>query len=292
MSADSGTAGIAHGACLPRVAALMPACNAAAFIDGTLASLRAQTYPALEVVISDDASTDATAAICDAVARSDPRFRVIRQATRRGWIGNTNALLRAADAPLCFFAFHDDPLRPDCVARLVAALQHNERAVLAFSDIQVGEHVYAYEELDGIGERVERGRRMLGKAGRWWIPNRGLFRSDAAREVGGVRRHLAGEYSADWTWLVHLALLGEFVRVPQPLVRKVYREGSVSNRWKATAWQGAALALSCAGTLARAPLTRAERMALYRVLAQRSLGALVPRLAHAFPKGFPDGLDR
>jgi glycosyltransferase involved in cell wall biosynthesis len=273
----------------PRVAALMPACNGAAFIEATLASLRAQTYPALEVVISDDASTDGTAAICAAAVRGDARFRLLRQPARRGWIGNSNALLAASDAPLCFFAFHDDPLDPTYVMRLAVALAANANAVLAFSDVRVGEHVYAFDALDGVTDRIERGRRMIGKQGRWWIPNRGLFRAAAARAAGGLRRHLAGEYSADWPWLVYLALRGEFVRVPAPLIRKVFREGSVSNRWKGTRWQALAVALSCARAIGAAPLDVAERAMLWRELAWRSAQAATPHFLRRSPKGYTDG---
>ncbi len=48
---------------------------------------------------------------------------MIRQPVRLGWIGNANALLRAAAGDYVFFAFHDDPLQPDYVERLVDALE-------------------------------------------------------------------------------------------------------------------------------------------------------------------------
>ncbi|HET7032570.1 MAG TPA: hypothetical protein VFJ48_05555, partial [Casimicrobiaceae bacterium] len=35
--------------------------------------------------------------------------------------------------------------------------------------------------------------------------------------------HWGGEYAADWPWLLALALQGEFIRVPKPLVRKIRR---------------------------------------------------------------------
>jgi glycosyltransferase involved in cell wall biosynthesis len=263
---------------VPRVAALMPAWNSAAFIEATLASLQAQTYPALEIIVSDDASSDGTAGICERFAAADARFRLLRQTTRRGWIGNTNALLRETRADCCFFAFHDDPLHPDYVARLVAALTASPRAVLAFCDIEVGPHIRSYTELDGVTDRVERGRRMIRKTGAWWIPNRGLFRTVAAARIGGVRRHLAGEYSADWPWLLQLALLGEFERVPAPLVRKVYWKGSVSDRWKGTPWQALGVALSAARAIRAAGLAPGERAALYRELAWRSGSGLWSRV--------------
>jgi glycosyltransferase involved in cell wall biosynthesis len=59
---------------------VIPAYNAAATLDRTLASVRAQTHHALEIIVVDDGSTDATAEIAERHARSDPRLRVLRQA--------------------------------------------------------------------------------------------------------------------------------------------------------------------------------------------------------------------
>ena len=93
---------------LPTVVALVPAWRSAAFIQETLDSLGAQTYPNLHVLISDDASPDNTAEICEAFAARRANTRVIRQAKNLGWIGNVNALLREAAGDYFFFAFHDE----------------------------------------------------------------------------------------------------------------------------------------------------------------------------------------
>jgi glycosyltransferase involved in cell wall biosynthesis len=64
----------------PLVTAVVPAHNAAKTIDETLKSVRAQTYRNLEILVVDDGSTDATAALVEAHASADPRVRLIRQA--------------------------------------------------------------------------------------------------------------------------------------------------------------------------------------------------------------------
>ena len=247
----------------------MPAWNAQSFITPTLESLAAQTYPNLEILISDDASDDATAAICDRFATTDSRFRVIRQPNRLGWIGNTNFLLHSARGDYAFFAFHDDPLLPAYVGRLVGALEQRPEAVLAYSDVFSHDRVEQYLELDGVAHNLERARRLIRKRGLWWIPNRGLFRMAAARRVGGMRRHLAGEYKADWPWLLHLALLGEFVRVPEPLIHKRWRDASLSAQWKRglSWWRSAAVLLACAGEVRRvAPPLSAELRLHYEIM--------------------------
>jgi glycosyltransferase involved in cell wall biosynthesis len=239
------------------VTALVPAWNAEPFIKATLDSLAAQDYPSLRVVISVDVSTDGTAEVCEAYAARDPRFRVIRQRVRQGWVGNVNALLREVREGYCMFAFHDDLLDPPLVRELAARLDANPRAVLAFSDMDTIDQAgvckqQVYDALDGMADPVERGRRILHRRGCWWVPYRGLFRASVGREIGGLRKHLAGEFSADWPWMLHLAVRGEFIRVPSTWVHKRYMRSSLSRTWAYSSPQWIAVTLSCFRELLRA----------------------------------------
>lgn len=266
-------------ASLPKVVALVPAWSAEAFIAGTLDALEAQTHPNLEILISDDASPDETAAICERYAARDGRFRIIRQAANLGWTGNVNFLLREAQGDYLFFAFHDDLPAPDYVEKCVARLEANPAAIIAFSDIALVQRdgsteEHAYERLDGVSSRLERARRVAGRRGHWWIPNRGVFRAPAAAAIGGLRRHMAGEFSADLPWLLYMSLLGEFVRIPEILVTKIYQEQSLSRQWKFGVWPWFAVALSGAGSVWRSDI-RGHEKALLMV----SLAGLVLREA-------------
>jgi glycosyltransferase involved in cell wall biosynthesis len=262
----------------PRVVACMPTWNAAEFVEPVLRSLAAQTYPDLQVLISDDASGDATAALCERFALDRPGFTVHRQARNLGWIGNVNWLLKHADGEYLFFAFHDDPLEPTYVERLVAALEAAPDAVLAFSDITIDLRAQAlvtrwsFADLDGVGTARERLRVLAPMQGHWWIPNRGLFRRSAAQSVGGMRRHLAGELSADWPWLIHLSLLGRFVRVPEPLVRKVWRQQGLSMSWNRRPGWRVGVVLGAAREIAVADLALRQRARLLADFGSHWLG--------------------
>lgn len=271
----------------PAVTALVPAWNAEAFIASTLDSLAAQDYPALRVLISVDASTDRTAEVCERYAVRDARFRVLRQGVRLGWVGNVNALLAQAETPYGFFAFHDDLLDADYVSSLARLLEADHGAVVAFSDMDTADEagelkVQRYTALAGVADPVERARRILEKAGAWWAPHRGLFRVQVAREIGGLRRHLAGEFSADWPWLLHLALRGSFVREPRTLCHKRYMMRSLSREWGYTSVQNLAVTLSCLREVLRARVPVRVKVALLPGLAARcvrwSLRPLAQRL--------------
>jgi glycosyltransferase involved in cell wall biosynthesis len=250
----------------------MPTWRAAEFVAATLDTVVAQTHANLEILVSDDASPDATASVVAAYAERDPRIRLIRQPRNLGWTGNVNALLAAAQGDYFLFAFHDDHLAPDYVARCVAALESRPRAVIAYSDILLvnedgASEEWSYRELDGVHDRLARARRVARQRGAWWIPNRGVFRAEAAAAVGGLRRHSAGEFSADWPWLLHFALLGEFVRVPERLVTKIYQTRSLSRSWDFGLGSWIAATRSAAHQVRGARIDSRETLALHLELA-------------------------
>jgi len=215
----------------PKVVACVPAWNAAPFVNVVLESLAAQSYPNLDVLIGVDVSTDGTAEICEAFARDHPNFTVRRRLSRLGWIGNSNALIAEANGDYLFFAFHDDPVEPSYVMRMVEAIEPHPGAVIAFADMFSDRGIESFAELDGVTDRFERARRLLTGSGAWWCPNRGLVRAAIAKRLVGLRRHIGGEYGADWAWLVSLALQGEFIRVPEPLVHKNRRPDGLNAKF-------------------------------------------------------------
>ena len=243
----------------------MPAWNAARFVTPVLQSLADQTYTNLDVLISVDLCDDGTAEICEAFAAERSNFVVTRQCARLGWVGNSNWLLRHAPAgEYCFFAAHDDPLHPTYVARLVEALEREPKAVLAFSDMRSERGIECYRDLEGVADPFERARRVLLPAGPWWCPHRGVFRARVAAESGGLRRHLDGEAGVDRLWLMALAIRGEVVRVPEPLVVKNRRPDGLNAQHvrSQTSWTQLCLTMACLAEIRRArpPLATAARL--------------------------------
>ncbi len=103
------------------VSVIVPAYNAACWIEATLASVAAQTHRALEVIVVDDGSSDATVAIAETFARRDPRFRVVRQANA-GVAAARNHGASLARSDLLAFVDADDLWTPDKIERQLAAL--------------------------------------------------------------------------------------------------------------------------------------------------------------------------
>lgn len=253
---------------LPRVVALLATYNSGDRLAATLRSLQAQTYPNLRILVSDDASTDTTPIQLLAASLRDPRIRVIRQVRRKGWVGNINALLAQAEGDFFFFMPHDDELAPTYVEKLVDALHGHPGAMLAYSDLNCYENgtfreVQVYRDLDGEQDRVWRAIRWLDQpTSGWCIPYRGLFRAEAVRAFGGLRKHLAGEFGADWVWLFRMALLGVWVRVPEVLYRRNRGTHSLSGSWTHGKRKWFSVVLACGREVLRANVLSREKARL------------------------------
>jgi glycosyltransferase involved in cell wall biosynthesis len=250
----------------PKVTALVPAWQAEAFIQPTLDALSAQTVADLAVIVSVDLSDDATYEICKAHQAQDPRFSVYRQTSRRlGYAGNCNFLLDRVQSPYALLAFHDDLLAPAYIEQIVGALEARPNAVLGYSDVvytnESGRSTHwVYTELDAKNGPAARAVSILNKEGRWYLPNRGVFRMDAARQIGGIKTNASGDFSPDWAWLFHMALLGPFVRVPKVLCNKRSTAHSHSKQWAYTARQWHDAAASCLEALWDAPLPLMQKI--------------------------------
>lgn len=94
------------------VAVVIPAYRAAATLDATLASVRAQTHRALDIVVVDDGSPDDTAAVAERHAARDGRVRVVRQANA-GVAAARNRGIAETSAPFIAPVDADDLWHPD-----------------------------------------------------------------------------------------------------------------------------------------------------------------------------------
>jgi glycosyltransferase involved in cell wall biosynthesis len=103
------------------VSVVIPAYNAAATLDETLCSVRAQTHSALEIIVVDDGSTDATRALAERHAAADPRVHVLHQANA-GVAAARNAGWKHSRSEFIAFVDADDLWAPTKIERQVQAL--------------------------------------------------------------------------------------------------------------------------------------------------------------------------
>lgn len=118
----------------PYVSILIPARNEADVIAYTVKSLLAQSYPAFEIILLDDNSTDGTGAIAWAAAGSDGRLQVINgQPLLPGWLGKNWAcqqLANAARGEILIFADADVKWNAGALPALIRHLTRTKADLL------------------------------------------------------------------------------------------------------------------------------------------------------------------
>ncbi|HEY3044868.1 MAG TPA: glycosyltransferase [Vicinamibacterales bacterium] len=198
-------------------------------LERALSSVVAQDYANCEVLVSDDCSTDRSLAICEAVARRDPRVRIIRNARNIGLHHNFNLLFREAKGKYFMWADQDDIREKTFVRKAVAALEADPDAVVCHSytgafigdpgDVKL---IVTLEGVSGVASPVRRYLKFLRRYSDTVIY--GLIRSDALRRTRLWRSDLGSANAL----LFELLLAGKFIHIPEVLY--FYSGRGVRNR--------------------------------------------------------------
>jgi len=216
----------------PRVSVGMPVYNGERYVKAALDAVLAQTFRDFELIISDNASTDATGEICREYAARDPRIRYSRNNENIGAARNGNRTIQLAANKYFKWAHHDDLCAPEFLARCVQDLEQHAAGVLCYPQSRViDEHGEVMSDPEnGLDLRAPdpveryRGFHRRYRGGNWWInPMFGLMRTEAIKKT-----RLHGSYfAADVVLLAELALMGEFHELPERLLyRRRHPEGS------------------------------------------------------------------
>lgn len=216
----------------PRVSVGLPVYNGADYLDGAIESILNQTFTDLELIISDNASTDATPEIIDKWSERDDRISVNRHSENLGGAANFNTVLQLARGQYFRWAGHDDLVAPNMVERCVSVLDEaGDSAVLVapttiFIDAegdQTGVTNPTVLPASGTVKRYSQAVREVGRG----EPLFGLMRTKAVQSTGGLRTFP----SADLVLMSELALWGRFLRIDEPLF---YRRIHAGASWHAT----------------------------------------------------------
>jgi glycosyltransferase involved in cell wall biosynthesis len=128
----------------PRVSIGMPVYNGENFIRTALESLLAQTFTNFELIISDNASTDATEIICRQYALQDSRIKYFRQPENLGPSNNFKFVFSRASAKYFMWAACDDMWDQSWLEKCVEILDRDEQVVLVFSNMKLFSHVSGF----------------------------------------------------------------------------------------------------------------------------------------------------
>lgn len=114
-----------------RFSIIIPVYNAAAYLAGCVQSVTADPGEDWELILVNDGSTDGSGALCDGLARQDPRIRAIHQ-QNLGPGGARNTGLTRARGEYVLFVDSDDALVPGALERLRRAVELYGADIITF----------------------------------------------------------------------------------------------------------------------------------------------------------------
>lgn len=202
----------------PLVTVALPVYNGESHLAAAIASIRSQTYRNLDIIVSDNASTDATPRIVAAAMAEDDRIRYYRHERNLGPQANFNHGLMQRRGEFFMWAAHDDEKGPEFVAETVAALQRHQTASMACTWTTVvsraGERVHRPYSPAISSDRLEE-RVQAFVADTQCVAFYGLYRSTVLELIGPPANWL----DADRHYLFKAIVRGPFELVPRPLFR-------------------------------------------------------------------------
>jgi glycosyltransferase involved in cell wall biosynthesis len=264
----------------PRLGIGLPVYNGANYLAQAIEALLGQTYEDFDLIISDNASTDATEEICRHFAARDQRIRYIRQEHNIGAQPNHNAVFTASRNELFKWASDDDLYARDLIERCVAALDERPDVVLAHSwtaEIDAADAVVRavdYPLATESRDAPTRFRSLLFDDG--GDDDYGVIRSEVLRRIPPYDSY----HRSDRTLVAELSLYGPFHHVPSWLYFRRQHPGRLEGsartiRQKCVAWDPrradrlrhptirliGEYVWAYVAAITRAPLSRGDRIA-------------------------------
>ncbi|WP_179862377.1 glycosyltransferase family 2 protein [Longibacter salinarum] len=205
---------------VPYVSIGLPVYNGETYVREAIESILSQTYENFELIISDNASTDDTGAICRRFASKDPRVHYRCNRRNLGAAPNFNRTLALARGAYFKWAAHDDFLEPTYLEKCVEVLDADSSVVLCAPRTRV-------IRADGSQRTIRRmspllleespSERLYGhliRGGHGCYPVFGLIRRSV---LNGT--HRIGSYvESDQVLLAELAMVGRFAEIPECLL--------------------------------------------------------------------------
>jgi glycosyltransferase involved in cell wall biosynthesis len=200
----------------PLVSIGLPIYNGANKVVAAIEGILAQTYRHFELIISDNASSDETAKICEVYAEKDPRVRYVRQAANIGPFKNFRFVMEQAQGKYFFWASCDDTRSPDYVAVNVAFLEAHPDYCASTSRARDEGGRFNPRWMGDRALTQTRAEDRILTYFKGWHRN-SIFYSMYRREVLVDNPVLYGpeHLGQDWTMIIQLAKSGKFQRLEQ-----------------------------------------------------------------------------
>ncbi|NOG59105.1 MAG: glycosyltransferase family 2 protein [Proteobacteria bacterium] len=205
---------------LPLVSIGLPVYNGDTSLEAALDCLLAQDYPNIEVIISDNASTDATSKICEEYSQDEPRIKYFRSEENHGAIWNFNRVFELSTGKYFMWAAHDDLREASFIGACVEKMEAQGDAVLCqtFTAMYIEDNdeilgiinLNSFDNALNLCDRYEETLKHFPATAIY-----GLYRSSAVRKTHIYQKSI----STDLAFIQELSIYGRFIQVPKVLFR-------------------------------------------------------------------------
>ncbi len=253
--------------------------NGEKYLTAALESIVSQDFENFELIISDNASQDGTAAICREFSESDGRIKYSRVDVNRGAAPNYQRVFQLANGKYFKWAAHDDVCLPGFLKACVKAIEDAPPSVvLVYPRAQIIDAEGKVTRVDdeslasSDARPHRRASHVIRNVDLAW-PLFGLIRSGVLRETRLIERFIGSDY----VLLVELAMHGYLREIPQILFQRRVHPGmsnvvhQTRSQW--LAWMDTAqvdaksplpdfvqIGWQCATSAYRLPLTSLEKI--------------------------------
>ncbi len=206
----------------PLVSVGIPTYNRASTLVKSIESVLQQTYRNIEIVISDNASTDDTQSICEKFCNHDQRIIYIRQKTNLGAANNFKAVLEAAKGEYFMWLGDDDWISQDYIFECMNVFTQN----LSYTLVAGLSNYYSGEKYLGEGavinlEDANKCDRLLSYYRQ--VSDNGVFYGLMRKEdIANIPMRIT--IGADWLMIATLAFLGKVKTISKVSVNRQTRE--------------------------------------------------------------------
>lgn len=250
---------------MPEVSVCIPTFNRCALLKETIASVLAQTWADLEVIVCDNASTDNTAQVVAGFA--DPRLHYHRNQKNVGMADNWNRCVELATGAYVAILSDDDTWAPTFLATTVSVLQQHPDVGVVFTNhyFRIGEAVHVRPQYAAPGLHRHFAELVM-------------RRNPIAMSGSLVRATALGQFlpflntpAADYNLWLHLAQSewGAYY-IPEPLMTYRVHEGALSSSRRNMA--ASALDVLQRHSFTDRHLERVRQITISRVLVRLAVG--------------------
>jgi glycosyltransferase involved in cell wall biosynthesis len=224
----------------PLISIIISTYNSSDFIIATLDSIKDQTYQRIQLIISDDCSTDQTVKICtNWLVANSRRFtdsKIIQSSKNTGVVGNANRGLKIANGAWIKFLAGDDILMPEYCETLIREATEKKLVlicskILPFSDEDISPIKASIESIQKYWEDnydFFAGDQLENYLKRYFIPSPSvLIKKELLDQTNGFDEDFPVEDVPYWLKLLNLGY--RFYLVDEYLVRYRIHSKSLSN---------------------------------------------------------------